>query len=665
MQTARVSGFSGTIVAQMSLGLPALPNIGGNQGQASLPSLLSGSHTMRFWYDGPDRQRLALLGTTNETDLFHSGRDLWQWDSDGHIATHSVLPADHRAPADTTAMTPQQIADRAIKAITPTTGVTVAANRQVADRSAYELVLTPRDTTTLVGTVRIAIDGKTKMPLGVQVFARGSSSPAIDVSFSHVTFKTPAADNFKFTPPPGATVKQGSAAQRPAKPAPGTAPDAAPGATTTIGSGWTSIVEYRTTPAQIAKVAGPVLHQLKAVPGRRWGRCWSAGSALGAVGVCLSAAGVTRTTDALSFAGAPGRSVVSALTTAGGSHPQVTAAISSVGLTKRFGKQVVVDAVDLNVPAGSVYGFLGPNGSGKTTTIRILLGLVFPTAGTHALLDKDFAVSAAEVLPRVGSLVEGPAFHPYLSGRANLARLDAADRSATARTARARIGEALERVGLSAAAGKRYRNYSLGMRQRLGIAAALLQPRELLVLDEPTNGLDPQGTREVRHLITQLGRDGVTVFVSSHLLSEVEQVCSHVGVMSVGRMVWQGALADLAAQQRVRVQVRTARRPMRRTCSAGSGWPRSRPTTMPPPRYSARPIPEHVVAALVAAGVGVRGFVVERPNLEDVFVRAHRGRLRCLGLTSTWLLRGWTMRRWRPRASPCSATKAGSCVRNC
>ncbi|MDT4973545.1 MAG: type transport system ATP-binding protein [Pseudonocardiales bacterium] len=298
----------------------------------------------------------------------------------------------------------------------------------------------------------------------------------------------------------------------------------------------------------------------------------------------------------------------------------MTAAISSAGLTKRFGKQVVVDAVNLNVPAGSVYGFLGPNGSGKTTTIRILLGLVFPTAGTHALLDKDFAASAAEVLPRVGSLVEGPAFHPYLSGRANLARLDAADRSAAVRTARARIGEALERVGLSAAAGKRYRNYSLGMRQRLGIAAALLQPRELLVLDEPTNGLDPQGTREVRHLISQLGRDGVTVFVSSHLLSEVEQVCSHVGVMSVGKMVWQGALADLATQQRVRVQVRTGAPADAARVLGELGLAEIATDDDAATAVLGAADPEHVVAALVAAGVGVRGFVVERPNLEDVFV---------------------------------------------
>jgi ABC-2 type transport system ATP-binding protein len=298
----------------------------------------------------------------------------------------------------------------------------------------------------------------------------------------------------------------------------------------------------------------------------------------------------------------------------------VTAAISSAGLTKRFGKQLVVDGVDLHVPAGSVYGFLGPNGSGKTTTIRLLLGLVFPTAGTHRLLDRDFAVSAADVLPRVGALVEGPAFHPYLSGRANLARLDAADRRAPAGTAPARIDEALERVGLTAAAGKRYRNYSLGMRQRLGIAAALLQPRELLVLDEPTNGLDPQGTREVRHLITQLGHDGVTVFVSSHLLSEVEQVCSHVGVMSVGRMVWQGALADLAGQQRVRVRVVTSSPTDAARVLGELGLAEIATDEDAATAVIGAAVPERVVAALVAAGVGVRGFAVERPSLEDVFV---------------------------------------------
>ncbi|HLY34094.1 MAG TPA: ABC transporter ATP-binding protein [Jatrophihabitantaceae bacterium] len=298
----------------------------------------------------------------------------------------------------------------------------------------------------------------------------------------------------------------------------------------------------------------------------------------------------------------------------------MTTAISSAGLTKRFGRQVVVDALDLDVPAGSVYGFLGPNGSGKTTTIRMLLGLVFPTGGTHTLLGQDFATAAAQVLPRIGSLVEGPAFHPYLSGRANLARLDAADRAAQARTSRGRIDEALHRVGLTNAAAKKYRNYSLGMRQRLGIAAALLKPRDLLVLDEPTNGLDPQGTREVRGLISQLGRDGTTVFVSSHLLSEVEQVCSHVGVMSVGRMVWQGSLVELATQQRMRVRVDTADRETAAATLRRLGLTAVQLDTTGVSGVLGAVREEHVVAALVADGVGVRAFVAQRPDLEDIFV---------------------------------------------
>jgi ABC-2 type transport system ATP-binding protein len=297
------------------------------------------------------------------------------------------------------------------------------------------------------------------------------------------------------------------------------------------------------------------------------------------------------------------------------------AAISSTGLTKRFrGGQIAVDRLDLTVPAGSIYGFLGPNGSGKTTTIRMLLGLVFATSGSHQLLGEPFPQAAGSVLPRVGALVEGPAFHPYLSGWANLKRLDAADRTADGRTAKARIGTALERVGLSAAAGKRYRNYSLGMRQRLGIAAALLVPRELLMLDEPTNGLDPQGTREVRHLIAQLGRDGVTVFVSSHLLAEVEQVCTHVGVMSVGRMVWQGSLPELAAQQRVRVRVETADPEAAARVLADAGLIEVHTGDNDASAVLGEAVPEVVVRALVTAGVGIRGFAVERPRLEDVFV---------------------------------------------
>jgi ABC-2 type transport system ATP-binding protein len=299
-------------------------------------------------------------------------------------------------------------------------------------------------------------------------------------------------------------------------------------------------------------------------------------------------------------------------------------ALTSAGLTKRFGrgrKSVnAVDGIDIEVPYGSVYGFLGPNGSGKTTTIRMLLGLVFPTAGTHTLLGAPFQGDQTATLQRVGALVEGPAFHPYLNGRANLLRLDAADRHADARTADRRVSEALARVGLSAAAAKRYRAYSLGMRQRLGIAAALLRPRELLMLDEPTNGLDPQGTREVRSLIVDLAREGVTVFLSSHLLSEVEQVCDHVGVMSVGRLVWQGRLDRLRAQQAPRVRVTAADPSEVARLLAARGLADVAVENADVVAALGSSAPEELLAALVRADLGVQGFVVERPSLEEQFV---------------------------------------------
>ncbi|MFB2600049.1 ATP-binding cassette domain-containing protein [Herbiconiux sp. P17] len=232
-------------------------------------------------------------------------------------------------------------------------------------------------------------------------------------------------------------------------------------------------------------------------------------------------------------------------------------AIETAGLTKRFGKQLAVDGVDLAVPQGSVFGFLGPNGSGKTTTIRMLLGLASATAGDIRVLGQEMPRRLANVLPGVGALIEGPGFYPFLSGAANLRRLDAADGFAPAASRAARVDHALERVGLSHAAGKNVRAYSLGMKQRLGIANALLAPRDLIVLDEPTNGLDPQGTREVRHLIRSLASEGTTVFVSSHLLAEIEQMCTHAAVMSGGRLVAQGTLDDLrlAGQTRARVVV--------------------------------------------------------------------------------------------------------------
>ena len=297
-------------------------------------------------------------------------------------------------------------------------------------------------------------------------------------------------------------------------------------------------------------------------------------------------------------------------------------AISSAGLTKRFrGGQMAGDHVGLGVPQGSVYGFLGPERVGhKTTTIRMLLSLAFPTAGTAALLGMPMPAGSTRVLSRVGSLVEGPAFYPFLSGTANLARYDAADRTADPATVPTRIAAALERVGLSAAARKRYRAYSLGMKQRLAIAGSLLRERELIILDEPTNGLDPQGTREVRTLIRQIASDGTTVFVSSHLLPEVEQICTHVGVMRAGRLVFQGPLAELRRTGAARVTVCTADAKLAAKTMAALGLDGPVDGAGEASAALGDAEPEQICAELVHAGVGVRSFGVAAPSLEDLFI---------------------------------------------
>lgn len=215
------------------------------------------------------------------------------------------------------------------------------------------------------------------------------------------------------------------------------------------------------------------------------------------------------------------------------------------GLRKTFRGTVAVDHLDLDVPTGSVLGMLGPNGSGKTTTIRMLLGLVRPTEGEVELLGQPMPDGAAKALPRVGALVEGPGFHPFLSGEDNLRRVAAAEPLLPTKAIGGAVSDALARVGLTDARSRAYRGYSLGMKQRLGLAAALLVPRDLVVLDEPTNGLDPAGTREIRKVIADLHASGTTVVVSSHLLSEVEATCTHVAVLHKGNVVAQGELGPL------------------------------------------------------------------------------------------------------------------------
>ncbi|MFF5725437.1 ABC transporter ATP-binding protein [[Kitasatospora] papulosa] len=304
-------------------------------------------------------------------------------------------------------------------------------------------------------------------------------------------------------------------------------------------------------------------------------------------------------------------------------EPGRGAVIETRGLTKRYrGGQTAVDGLDLIVPSGSVFGFLGPNGSGKTTTIRMLMGLIAPTSGTAHVLGHPMPAGARTVLPQVGTLIEGPAPYGFLTGRDNLARFDSADPTSDPRTRRARVAGALDRVGLAAAAGKKAKAYSLGMKQRLGLATALLQPRRLLVLDEPTNGLDPQGMREIRALVRELAAEGTTVFLSSHLLDEIEQVCTHAAVMARGRLLVQGPVVALAAGARGRLTVTTP------DPGAAAGILTAHGATglvTEGDRVSADAPPGEVEladlnAALVRGGVRVRAFGVERASLEDAFV---------------------------------------------
>lgn len=220
--------------------------------------------------------------------------------------------------------------------------------------------------------------------------------------------------------------------------------------------------------------------------------------------------------------------------------------IRTRGLTKAYGSVRAVDSVDLDVREGDIYGFLGANGSGKTTTVRMLLGLVLATKGEAELFGEPMPRSAASVLPRIGALVEGPGAYPHLSGHSNLALFDAAAGPKVPRSRRrARIHEVLEQVGLDPADDRPTKAYSLGMRQRLGLAAALMRRPPLLVLDEPTNGLDPQGIRDIRELLVGLNREGTTIFLSSHLLAEIEQMSTRVGVLDRGRLVLQEDMASL------------------------------------------------------------------------------------------------------------------------
>ncbi|MCA9512667.1 MAG: ABC transporter ATP-binding protein, partial [Myxococcales bacterium] len=233
----------------------------------------------------------------------------------------------------------------------------------------------------------------------------------------------------------------------------------------------------------------------------------------------------------------------------------MTLAVDAERLEKRFSSFVAVEDVSLRVEAGEIFGFIGPNGAGKTTTLRMLLGLVAPTRGSVSLFGHDVARDFKAAIANVGALVEGAAFHPFLSGRDNLRAFGCL----TGGAPRARVDEVLDAVGLLARADDRVKGYSQGMRQRLGIALALLEAPRLLVLDEPTNGLDPQGTREVRDLVRRVRSErGTTVLLSSHLLAEMEQICDRVAVIAGGRILREGTLEEIVGRDAERVEIGVA-----------------------------------------------------------------------------------------------------------
>jgi ABC-2 type transport system ATP-binding protein len=307
-------------------------------------------------------------------------------------------------------------------------------------------------------------------------------------------------------------------------------------------------------------------------------------------------------------------------------------ALAVRGLRKRYGDIDAVDGLDLVVQRGELYGFLGPNGAGKTTTIRMALGLIRPTAGEVEVLGERVA-GASPPLERVGALVEEPASWRFLSGRTNLEYFArAGGSSADTRARLGRVPDVLERVGLTEAADKKVRAYSQGMRQRLGIALALLGRPELLVLDEPTNGLDPTGMREMRGLLRELADGGTTVFVSSHLLAEVEAMCDRVGVMARGRLVAEGppgTLRGAVASHRLEVDdparaVEILRAMSGIAAEAVPGGIRIR-SQAGAGSAGAVASPADVNAALVAAGVRVSALVPERDTLEDAFLTLVEG----------------------------------------
>ena len=294
------------------------------------------------------------------------------------------------------------------------------------------------------------------------------------------------------------------------------------------------------------------------------------------------------------------------------------APVEARGLVKHYGDVIAVDRVDLTVEPGDVYGYLGPNGAGKTTVLRMLLGLIAPTAGEVRLFGRDPMAHGAAALDGVAGFVEAPRFYPYLSGRKNLELLAALDGGDAAR----RIDEALDTVELTARQRHKVGGYSHGMRQRLGVAAALIRNPRLLLLDEPATGLDPAGMRDMRALVARLSLAGTTVLLSSHLLAEVEELCNRVAIVRTGRIVFEGALEDLKRTAGGGWRLRTTDdRRAADVCRAQRGISEVRVDPLELRFEATEEAAAALSVALVEAGLAIRALAPHTATLEDLFFR--------------------------------------------
>ena len=292
------------------------------------------------------------------------------------------------------------------------------------------------------------------------------------------------------------------------------------------------------------------------------------------------------------------------------------APIEARGLVKRYGDLVAVDHVDLTVGEGDVYGYLGPNGAGKTTSLRMLLGLIRPTEGSAQLFGRDPLEVGARALDGVAGFVEGPRFYPYLSGRKNLRLLGDLDGGVPA----SRIEEVLDVVELRDRAKDRVGGYSHGMRQRLGIAASLLREPQLLLLDEPTTGLDPAGMRDMRELVKRLASEGITILLSSHILAEVEELCNRVAIIRSGRIIYEGLLAELLESAAGGYTLRTSDPERARTVLLAHGVEGVQIADAEL-RFQADPsVVEAASIALGQAGIGIAALVPQTATLEELFL---------------------------------------------